>query len=223
MLLNILFALLTNRFTLFLMVCFILLAAIPSKLQLLLLDFTIIVLDMLLAALAYENSLYEASPKGTPDPLLPIPPETSPALTPLPSSPPSPNLDSDPTLPSTYAYPPKPPSASNTDTPYVMDVRLSAIYRRLRNPAPAVPEGSAREQDDLLPLPNTTPMELTGTLRMILRTRARTRDRQRQEEQRRRERDRRNAQGTAPRSERRRRQTLPGSLMADADDTDDEG
>ncbi|KAF7792295.1 hypothetical protein EIP86_003331 [Pleurotus ostreatoroseus] len=196
-------------------------ASVPSKLHLLLLDFIIIALEMLLAAIAYETALYEASPKGTEDPLLPIPPETTPSLTPSPSSPLSPNSDSDPTLSSTYAYPPKPPSQPSADAPYVMDVRLSAIYRRLRNPTPAAPERAARAPgENLLPLPNTTPSELTGTLRMILQVRARTRDRQRQAEERRRERQMRN---TTTGSRQGGRRTLPGALDVDADDTDDEG
>ncbi|KAJ3530285.1 hypothetical protein NM688_g7732 [Phlebia brevispora] len=140
-------------------------AAIPSRLQLLLLDLAIILLDMLLAAISYEAALYESSPKDSPDPLLPIPPQTSPSPTPLPSTPsPSPpqSPSSSPTMLPTYAYPPKPPSATGVQTPYVMDVHLNMIYRRLRDPAPPAPERDARiEAEDLLPLPNTTPSDIT--------------------------------------------------------------
>ncbi|PSR81145.1 hypothetical protein PHLCEN_2v6480 [Hermanssonia centrifuga] len=127
--------------------------SVPSRLQLLLLDFAIILLNMLLSTIAYETSLQSHMPANTPDPLLPISP-----LSPSPSE-----LQSE--------YPPK-PHQSMVQSQYVLDLRLRPIYERLKNPTPTPPE---RRNEDLLPLPNTTGWQLPGTIRMLVRAGERAR------------------------------------------------
>ena len=177
---------------------------------------------MLLATIAYEAALYEASPKDSPDPLLPILP-ASPSSTR--SSSPSLDFSTSPSastshLPHEYRYPPKPPSGSDQQTPFVIDLRWDSIYRRLRDPAPPAPE--RRQRDEVLPLPNTTAFQLSGTLQLILRARARAqRERLRAEEERRqRQRERRQGRRDGDRDETqrdneessRRTRTIPGAL-----------
>ncbi len=127
--------------------------SVPSRLQLLLLDFAIILLNMLLSTIAYEISLQSHMPANTPDPLLPISP-----LSPSPSE-----LQSE--------YPPK-PHQSVVQSQYVLDLRLRPIYERLTNPTPTPPE---RRNEDLLPLPNTTGWQLPGSIRMLVRAGERAR------------------------------------------------
>ena len=55
-------------------------------------------------------------------------------------------------------------------SPYIIDLRLGSITNRIRNPAP--PQTSERTRDELLPLPNTMPVELRHSLRMLMRARA---------------------------------------------------
>ena len=66
------------------------------------------------------------------------------------------------------------------EPPHILDLRLSQIIHRLRNPAPPPPEREL-SSEDLLPLPNTTPWQLPQTLQMLLRARARARMRVRNE------------------------------------------
>ncbi|KAG5648498.1 hypothetical protein DXG03_003109 [Asterophora parasitica] len=140
---------------------------VPSRLQLLGLDFLIIFLQLILATIAYETSfLQHGNDTDTPDMLLPIPdsllsPTPSPLFTSLPST----------TLPTamsqhTKSYPP------NSTSPYVVDLRLSPIIERLRNPPPP-PQAS--NSDASLPLPNTTPWPLPTGMRMLLRASAQMR------------------------------------------------
>ncbi|KAI5116753.1 hypothetical protein M0805_008366 [Coniferiporia weirii] len=129
----------------------------PSKLQLLLLDATIIFLQALLTTIAYETSLALALPADVPDPLLPASPS------PLPSpgadadadadsdSESAPFLSASPPLssPST-AYPPAPlrkaalrafsSSARLPPAVPVVDLTLRHVAHRLTAPAPELPE-----------------------------------------------------------------------------------
>ncbi|KAG6911116.1 hypothetical protein DXG01_003856 [Tephrocybe rancida] len=131
---------------------------VPSKTQLLGLDFLIIFLQFTLTTIAYETSLYEhSSETDTHDMLLPIPmpsPTSSPLFTPIP-----------PQLATTMAqhtksYPPP------TTSPYVVDLRLAPIIARLRNPPPPP---QATNSDASLPLPNTTPWPIPAGMRMLIR------------------------------------------------------
>jgi len=160
-------------------------ASPPTKLHLLCIDFTIVIINMVLTTIAYETSLQSAMPTDTPDPLLPIPPPSVPGTSTLFSA------DEDD------------PHKSETlfESPYVLDLRISHIYRRLRNPAPPPPEQEL-SSDDLLPLPNTTPWQLTNTLQVLIRARARARQRARTEADARRERG----------GEDGDRRTIPGGL-----------
>ena len=160
----------------------------PTKLYLLTLDLIIIFLNMLLTTIAYETSLQSAMPSGTPDPLLPIPPQSPPA-SPLLSNE---NNDKSESL--------------STRPPYVLDLHLSHMIYRLRSAAPPPPEREL-PTESLLPLPNTTPWQLTNTLRFLMRTRARTRQRPRADSETRRGQD-----GDA--AEARDRRTIPGGLDA---------
>ncbi|KAK7692728.1 hypothetical protein QCA50_004361 [Cerrena zonata] len=129
---------------------FVGIAKAPSKLHLLFLDFLIIFLDLLLVVISYETTLATEQPSAedTHDALLPI--SSIP-----PSRPPSTPLSTD--LNDTNKYP--------QETAYAIDLRLSTIINRLRNPAPP-PTAS-----DLLPLPNLTSI----SARIQLLTQARTR------------------------------------------------
>lgn len=131
-------------------------AHVPSRAQLLLLDFTIIFLQILLVIISFETSLAAAMPEDTPDPLLPDP------------------------SPDTSASSDEPSKNSNTaslESPYVLDLRLSLILDRLRH-APPPPPGQ-ESSADLLPLPNTTSMT---HLRRLLLVRAELRERTRAQE-----------------------------------------
>jgi hypothetical protein len=137
-------------------------AYVPSKVQLLGLDFLIIFLQMVLTTIAYETSLFDTSTEpDTQDMLLPIPnsPMLSPASSPLSTSRLSTPL---PTAMSqhTKSYPP------SSTSPYIVDLRLAPIIVRLRNPPPP-PRPS--NSDQTLPLPNTTPWPLPAGMRMLMR------------------------------------------------------
>ncbi|KAJ7045589.1 hypothetical protein C8F04DRAFT_1065387 [Mycena alexandri] len=109
---------------------FIGLASAPSKFRLLSLDFLIVFLQMVLAAIAYETSLAKDNDDSA------VPPLSAPS--------PSPGTVPDRTKPC-------PPRSS---PPYVLDLRFGTVMTRLRNPLP--PAGSTNIVDGL-PLPNTTP------------------------------------------------------------------
>lgn len=132
----------------------------PSRLYLLTLDFIIIFLQMLLTVIAYETSLAADMPADTQDPLLPTSPHSPASSTPFMSE-----LDDD-----------KPPESTD-ESPYIIDLRLSPIIDRLRRPAPTVPVRDS--EPSLLPLPNTTPWQLPGSLQLFMQARARMRERTR--------------------------------------------
>ena len=113
----------------------------PSRLQLLALDFLIIFLQLVLTTIAYETSLLgHGTEPDTHDILLPIPTSPSPIFEPSETSPTS-------TTHHLKIY-------SSYDTmPYVIDLRLAPIIGRLRN-SPQRPPTS--RTDTPLPLPNTT-------------------------------------------------------------------
>ncbi|KAF5380444.1 hypothetical protein D9615_004472 [Tricholomella constricta] len=146
---------------------FVGLGYVPSRLQLLGLDFLIIILQLVLSIIAYETSLLQHSiDTDTPDMLLPIPdsplsPAPSPLFTSI-SSTPFPTAMSQ----HTKSYPP------HSISPYVVDLRLGPVIERLRNPPPTP---QATSSDASLPLPNTTPWPLPAGMRMLIRASARMR------------------------------------------------
>jgi len=116
-------------------------AYVPSRLQLLALDFLIIFLQLVLTTIAYETSLLgHGTEPDTHDILLPIPTSPSPIFEPSDTS-------------STSTHHLKVYSSYNT-LPYVIDLRLAPIIGRLRNSPQPPPTSRA---DTSLPLPNTTP------------------------------------------------------------------
>ncbi|KZT11042.1 uncharacterized protein LAESUDRAFT_721462 [Laetiporus sulphureus 93-53] len=114
---------------------------LPSKLHLLSLDFLIIFLQMLLTVIAYETSLAADMPSNTPDPLLPTPITAT-------------HRSSEETL--------------KTDSPYIIDLRFPLVIDRLRNPPPP-PAPRERSLEEVLPLPNTTPWRLSSRLQELVR------------------------------------------------------
>ncbi|KAF9450412.1 hypothetical protein P691DRAFT_810354 [Macrolepiota fuliginosa MF-IS2] len=153
-----------------LVIDFVGMSYVPSRLQILSLDLCILVLQLFTTTISYETQLYYTSTEtDTPDVLLP---DTS--------SLPSPSTEYAP-----LASDPHPLSPPESDTPHtditkdsrkdpipcVVDLQFAPIISRLRSPAPSIPAHS----DSLLPLPNTTSLPLPAGIRMIMRANARTR------------------------------------------------
>lgn len=139
----------------------------PSRTQLLSLDLFIIVLQLLTTTVGYETQLYfKSADVNTPDVLLPEDSTLSTPLSPLAAS--FQTLSpSDSDTPETILR----KDSRRNPTPCIIDLRLSAVISRLRNPPPPAHQGS----DTLLPLPNTTALPIPASLRMILRTSVRPR------------------------------------------------
>ncbi|EGN99893.1 hypothetical protein SERLA73DRAFT_180177 [Serpula lacrymans var. lacrymans S7.3] len=134
---------------------FVGLGYIPSKLHLLLLDILILFLQLVLTTIAYESSLYLALPSTVPENLLP-------------------HSTSTPSTPDT----PERPKFSYSDPTYVIDLRLTPILNRLRNPPPVVPETA----EESLPLPNTMQWPLSVPFGFSRRERRSGRDQSQQTE-----------------------------------------
>jgi len=143
---------------------------------------------MLLTTIAFETSYAADMPPDTPDPLAP-----------LPSAPPTPTpFTSEQSL---KCADPAPPESS-----CIIDLRFSIILDRLRNPPPPPPPRST-SPDNLLPLPNTTSLQLPTGLRMFLRARQQLAERAR------------TAEATVART---RTEQSPRSQRDDDDNTDGE-
>lgn len=121
----------------------------PSKAHLLALDFFIVFLSMVLVTLAYEISYAADMPPDTPDPLSPLVTSTSP-------------------LPIDVH--------EQTKSTYVLNLQLSTIIARLRDPPP-LPSPRNVSSDDMLPMPNTTTGRLASGLQMLMRARQQQRQR----------------------------------------------
>lgn len=134
--------------------------SVPSRSYLLLLDFVIILLQIVLTTIAYETSLARDLPPDTPDPLQPEPIPRTP-ISPLP-------LDDDNSkLPESTSH--------DSETEYIIDLRLRTLLQRLRHPPPVPPPPQPRLSEDLLPLPNTTPFQLSQSIRRLARATTRGR------------------------------------------------
>ncbi|EPQ57392.1 hypothetical protein GLOTRDRAFT_110552 [Gloeophyllum trabeum ATCC 11539] len=150
---------------------FVGMAHVPNKLQLLSLDFLIVLLQMALTTIAYETSYIMASPDDTPDPLLPsIAPSATYSLLPTAED------ASECASPLSSSIFPPPPSDANSkppesdESPYIIELRLSTVIDRIRRPPPPAPE-----PEDGLPMPNVTPAglgQLPDSLQRIVRARA---------------------------------------------------
>ncbi|KAF8893816.1 hypothetical protein BD779DRAFT_1503530 [Infundibulicybe gibba] len=121
---------------------FVGLAHIPSRVQLLSLDIFIILLQLVLTTIAYETSLFDTNSDS--------------------------NIQE--ILPSAYTTPTPPHVAKSnpleTSPEYVIDLQFSQVLARLRKPAPATRPDTTEAQ---LPLPNTTPWPLPASMRMLMR------------------------------------------------------
>lgn len=139
-------------------------AYVPSRIQLLSLDLFIIVLQLLTATIGYETQLYfKSAGADTPDVLLPEDPTS---LSPLAAS--------FQILSTSDSHTPETDLrkvSRRNPTLCIIDLRLSAVISRLRNPLPPIHQGN----DTLLPLPNTTALRIPASLRMILRNSVRAR------------------------------------------------
>ncbi|CDO69205.1 hypothetical protein BN946_scf185042.g107 [Trametes cinnabarina] len=136
--------------------------AVPSRALLLFLDFIIILLDFILTTIAFETSLARDMPPDTPDPLQPQP---------IPSTPVS-------HLPFDEANVKPPDLPLHEDgTEYIIDLRWRTLLQRLRHPPPVPPPAQTRLSEDLLPLPNTTSLEFSQSLRMLAQASTRARER----------------------------------------------
>ncbi|KAH7913897.1 hypothetical protein BJ138DRAFT_1170997 [Hygrophoropsis aurantiaca] len=114
----------------------------PSKLHLLLLDALIILLQVILTTISYERSLHLSSPATIPDTLQP--PSTS--------------------ATAEASMEDEPYKVHNNERVHVLDLRITSIITRLRNPAPEVIESIS----DSLPLPNTTQLRFPFRFRASL-------------------------------------------------------
>ncbi|KAF9049797.1 hypothetical protein BJ165DRAFT_1453848 [Panaeolus papilionaceus] len=138
---------------------FIGMSYLPSRLQLCALDILIIILQLLLVTISYETSLYEATPTSQlVDPLLPDVSISS----------------SSPTLPTYQIHSPTPlvpmKTKSRSDpnlAPLVLDLRIGLVRTRLTSPAPT---GFSRQNTsrNALPLPNTAPWPLPSSLGILM-------------------------------------------------------
>lgn len=135
---------------------------VPSRTFLLLFDFVIILLQIILTAIAYETSLARDVPPDTPDPLQPEPIPTTPIY-------PIPRGDGDSKSSNSTSH--------ESETEYIIDLRLRTLLQRLRHPPPVPPPPQTRTAEDLLPLPNTSPFQLSQGIRMLARATNRGRER----------------------------------------------
>ncbi|KAH6910374.1 hypothetical protein BKA70DRAFT_1272902 [Coprinopsis sp. MPI-PUGE-AT-0042] len=153
---------------------FVGMAYIPSKLQLVVHDITTILLQWILITLSYETALSAAN-SDSPDTLLEPDPSTTDL--PLPSSLPTP-ITSRSTSPEPSSQlrkslqRPTTPPPTNVP-PEILDLRFSAVIARLRNPPPAVNPRSQSEGSFSLPLPITAGLPLPAGMRMLMRAQAR--------------------------------------------------
>ncbi|KAI0314092.1 hypothetical protein OF83DRAFT_1138482 [Amylostereum chailletii] len=120
----------------------------PTRIQLLMLDFTIIALSFAVTTIAYETSCTLASPANIPDPLAP----------------------SSLNRPATFYEP-----VANASDGLAIDLRMSLFIKHILHPPPPPAE---RQDDNspLLPLPNTA-AALPRSLRLLMQTRAARRTR----------------------------------------------
>ncbi|KAJ3896867.1 hypothetical protein GG344DRAFT_71826 [Lentinula edodes] len=136
------------------------LAYAPTKFQLLFVDFSIIFMQVLLTIISFEMHTSDSSTADSNDYLLPAP--TSPIPPPL--------LPASISLETTFANQ-KAFETPNNEPQYILDIRLSSIFARLRN-TPAMSRTS-NSQDTLIPFPNTTSWPIPIT--MLMRTAGRRR------------------------------------------------
>ncbi|TFK25681.1 hypothetical protein FA15DRAFT_617156 [Coprinopsis marcescibilis] len=152
---------------------FVGMAYVPSKLQLFTLDITILLFQWILITISYETAL-SSNDTTVHDTLLFEAPEPS-----LPSSLPTP-VTSRPSSPSSsqsssflrrsmYSTP-KSTTTSINAPPEILELRFHSVITRLRNPPPIAQRIS---QSLALPFPNTTPFPIPASMRMLMRSQTR--------------------------------------------------
>jgi len=149
---------------------FIGMSYIPTKLQLFTLDMFIIILQLLLTTIAYETSVYYASEEADPqDVLLPDFPTTFS----IPLFHPSSETPSESLRPSLSPSDSK-ISSHTQDLPLIIDLRFSSIIAHLRHPPPP-PLPRSTNPVPILPLPTTASWPLPG-MRMLMQAGRQMRD-----------------------------------------------
>ncbi len=129
------------------------------------------VLQLLITTISYETQLYYTNSET--DALDVLLPAASPLSTPSGGYSPL-EFESRPSSPSNSDTPPETSITKDSrkdPTPCIVDLQLSPIISRLRNPAPPV----STQSDSLLPLPNTSSLPIPAGLRMLMRANIRTR------------------------------------------------
>lgn len=121
---------------------------VPSKLHLLLLDVFIVLLQMVLTTISYEKSLQSSSPSAIADTSLSAPTAATASQ------------------PSTSSSEEEMPKHRRHEPVWIVDLHIRHIISRLREPAP-----QRSEAHSILPLPNTTPLFIPLHLRAIMRRR----------------------------------------------------
>jgi len=146
---------------------FIGMSFVPSKLQLLSLDEFIMVLQLLLTTIAYETSAYYYSEEADPQDVLSADPLTRAFTIPLFHT----SLESSPesSQPSAILSTGSKVLSHSHELPFIIDLHFNSLMAQLRHPPP-LPLPQSRNSDSVLPLPNTTSWHLPG-IRMWMRAR----------------------------------------------------
>jgi len=142
---------------------FIGMSYLPSKLQLFTLDLSIIVLQLLLMTIAYETSICYGGPEAdAEDRLLP---DNHPTFS-IPLFQASLNSSAHPA-----SLQPSPTTPTDSkmeivshghDLPLIIDLRFNSILTHLRHPPPLPPPPRTINSENVLPLPNTTAWPFPG-------------------------------------------------------------
>ncbi|EAU91784.2 hypothetical protein CC1G_04552 [Coprinopsis cinerea okayama7 len=155
---------------------FIGMAYIPSKLQLFALDITILSLQWITVAISYETAVSANSEDGedtllSPDQTTPDTPLPSSLPTPATSRPPSPSSSRTPSFFRRSIYTTPKPNSTTNMPPEILDLRLQTLIARLRNPVPPVTRRTTTDPLSL-PFPNTTPFQIPPGMRSLMRAQA---------------------------------------------------
>ncbi|KAK7472906.1 hypothetical protein VKT23_001013 [Stygiomarasmius scandens] len=135
---------------------FVGLAYSPSKLQLLTVDLSILLMQSLLLIISFDMYTPSSNAEQTSDTSLP-----SSSDSPLPASSPTSN-----SFLKTYMSRDKASEPPDTSTPYVIDLHFTPLLGRLRSIPPVARPDST---DSLLPLPSTTTWPVTTTMSLFAR------------------------------------------------------
>ncbi|KAF8906481.1 hypothetical protein CPB84DRAFT_1959917 [Gymnopilus junonius] len=138
---------------------------VPSKIQLLSLDMFIMVLQLLLITIAYETSAYYHSEEADQQDVLLAEPPTRPFTIPLFYTSLEPSSEASQSSAISHKGPKVLPPSHGL--PFVIDLHFNPLIAQLRHP-PLPPLPQSRNSDSVLPLPSTTSWHLPG-IRMWMR------------------------------------------------------